>query len=53
MSPPMVPVDGDYPFASTAGVNVNEFKGAATSELAPGGRRRRIQTRHASNCYCV
>ena len=53
MSPPMVPVDGDYPFASTASVGVNEFKGAATSELAPGGRRRRIQTRHASNCYCV
>jgi hypothetical protein len=49
----MVPVDGDYPFALIAGVSVNELKGAATSKLAPGGRRRRIQNRRARTCYCV
>jgi hypothetical protein len=37
MSPPMVPVDGDYPFKSTARVGVDESKGAVTSNAVPGG----------------
>jgi hypothetical protein len=53
MSPPMVPVDGDYPFESTGRLSVDESEGAATSNVVPGGRLRRIRTRRASRFHCA